>query len=128
MKIYLSIDYGLAHLGLAISEHFLATPLSPINNDQKTLTKLKQIVSDYQITHIILGLPSGSLEPHIRDFARYLEQSLSLPVILHDETLTTHEAKRQLIASHANRSKRQNEHSVAAALILEDYLESATLS
>jgi len=124
MTHYLGIDFGLSHLGLSIAETTLATPLPEIRNDDKTLSRLASLITQYGITHIILGLPSGPVEPAVRAFAESLKSSLNLPVSLHDETLSSHDAKRKLVESGASRKKRQHDHSYAATLILEDYLES----
>lgn len=124
MTQYLGIDFGLSHLGLSIAETSLATPLPGIRNDDKTLSHLAALITQYGITHIVLGLPSGPIEPSVRAFASLLESNFNLPIILHDETLTSHDAKRKLVESGASRKKRQHDHSYAAVLILEDYLES----
>ncbi len=125
---YLAIDYGRAHLGLAFSDSSLATPLPSHSNNPQFFSSILSIISRYHITQLVIGLPSGPLEAEVRVFAAQLASHTSLPVTLHDETLTTHEAQAQLIASSARRSKRQNEHSYAAALILEDYLESVKIN
>lgn len=127
-NIYLGIDYGLAHIGVAYSEYTLATPLPILPNDDSIFSHLSTLISKYHITHIILGLPSGPVEVSVRTFAQKLESETSLPVIFHDETLSSHEAKAQLLASGVSQSRRRDEHSVAAALILEDYLESVNMS
>lgn len=123
-NIYLGIDYGLAHIGVAYSEHTLATPLPILPNDDRLIKNLKSLITEHNITHIILGLPSGPVEQSVRSFAQKLESESGLPVIFHDETLSSYEAKKQLLAAGASRTRRKDEHSIAAALILEDYLES----
>lgn len=126
-NIYLGIDYGTVHVGVAIAEHMLATPLPTLINDQALLTKLKTIIATHQITHIIVGLPSGKLVSEIELFVTNLKQATRLPVTLHDETLTSQDATRQLREAGASRSKKKSEHSYSAALILEDYLDSVKL-
>lgn len=128
MTTFLAIDYGLKHIGLAYSEHLLATPLEPVDNNQQLIPHFRSLITKYQIQHLILGLPSGPTEPAVRAFAQKLTSEFGLPVTLHDETLSTQDAQTQLRNIGVKRSKRQNEHSVAAALILEDYLESAKLN
>lgn len=125
---YLGIDYGLVHIGLAVAEHMLATPLPSLKNSPTLIASLSELIAEHQVTHIILGLPTGPLVAEISKFKETLQNATSLPVILHDETLSSKEAERQLIASGAKRSKKRDEHSYAAAIILEDYLESVTLS
>jgi putative holliday junction resolvase len=127
MTNYVAVDYGRVHLGLAIGEHMLATPLPAIQNDVMVMQNLDKVIKEYGCKELILGLPTGPLESEVRSFAQKLEKTLRISVILHDETLTTQDAQRYLVASGASRSKKQNEHSYAAALILEDYLDSATL-
>lgn len=126
-KTYLGIDYGTVHVGVAIAEHILATPLPPLHNDEQLIQNLQNLITTHQVTHVVVGLPSGRLVNEIHKFAESLEKAVNLPVTLHDETLSSHEATRQLVAVGASRSKKKNEHSYAAAIILEDYLDSATL-
>lgn len=126
-NIYLAIDYGTVNIGVAVAEHMLATPLPPLINDQSLLTKLETIIATYHVTHILVGLPSGKLVSEIKAFANHLAQETNLPVTLHDETLSSQEAQKQLSAVGASRSKKQHEHSYSAAIILEDYLDSVKL-
>ena len=128
MSIYLAIDYGQVHLGLAYADHTLATPLPALKQSPQLFAELRAVLTQYHITHLIIGLPSGRLVPEINAFAARLRAETGLPVTLFDETLSTQEALSQLRASGASRRKRQHEHSYSAALILEDYLESATLN
>lgn len=123
MTKYLSIDYGLSHLGLATSEHTLATPLSSLVNDSTLISRLASIVFKEGITHIICGFPEGQLAPKIRTFAKELHLATGIPVICHPETLSTQEAIAKLRESGASRAKLKDDHSYAACLILEDYLE-----
>lgn len=124
MTNYLGIDFGLAHIGLAVAESILATPLPGLKNDSKLFNKLKTITQNLNITHIIVGLPSGPIESLTRTFVETLKSQLNLPVSLHDETLSSHDAKEKLLEAGSSRKKRHNDHSYAAVLILEDYLES----
>lgn len=126
-NIYLGIDYGTVHIGVAVAEHMLATPLPTLVNDQLLLSKLKAIIATHQITHLVVGLPSGKLVPEIKVFVDNLKRETNLPVTLHDETLSSQDALRQLRDAGASRSKKKSEHSYSAALILEDYLDSVKL-
>lgn len=123
MTKYLGIDYGLAHIGLATSEHMLATPLSSLSNDQALISNLSSVVSSNGVTKIICGIPEGKLAKTIKDFAKQLEATVGIPVILHPETLSTQDAVSNLRAGGASLKKLKNDHAYAACLILEDYLE-----
>ena len=122
-NVYLAIDYGRAHIGLAYAEHILAIPLPSLNNDKLLITNLQQIIKEYQVNHLIIGMPSGVLVEEIKRFGSMLAEQFKLPISFYDETLSSIEAKTRLIQANAARHKRMNEHSYAAAVILEDYLE-----
>ena len=123
MTKYLGIDYGLAHIGLATSEHTLATPLSSLQNDSSLLSHLTSLVSKEGITTIICGIPEGMLAPKIEIFAKKLASLTGIPVILHEETLSSQEAISKLREAGASRGKLKDDHAYAACLILEDYIE-----
>lgn len=123
MTKYLGMDYGVVHVGLAVAEAMLATPLISLTNDEHLLEKLAQIVEQEQIERIVCGIPEGKLASEIAGFAQKLEAKVGKSVILHPETLSTYEAISRLRAIYAKRSKLKNEHVYAAVLILEDYLD-----
>jgi putative transcription antitermination factor YqgF len=123
MNKYLGIDYGTTHVGLASSEHMLATPLFSLENSPALIPKLAALIQKEGITHIICGIPEGIIAPKVIEFAGHLESATGLKVELHPETLSTKEAVAGLRASGASRAKLKNDHVYAACLILEDYLE-----
>lgn len=123
MSNYLGIDYGTVHIGLSLAEATLATPLPTLQNDDRLFSSLLSLIKTHQITHIVCGIPEGRLAPTITAFARKLEELSHLPVTLHQETLTTQEAKQKLSSLKTSRAKRKNDHAYAACLILEDYLD-----
>ena len=123
MTMYLGIDYGLSHLGLALAEATLATPTTSLSNNDQLLPNLANLIKSQGVTAIVCGMPEGKLIPIIQKFATDLESVTGIPVILHPETLSTQEAKQKLRESGANKTKRRNDHAYAACLILEDYLE-----
>ena len=122
MTKYLGIDYGLAHIGLATSEHMLATPLVSIKNNEKLIEHLSDIIASEKINVVICGIPEGRLAPIIEDFAAKLT-AIGIKVVLHQETLSTKEATQKLREAGASRGKLKDDHAYAACLILEDYLE-----
>lgn len=123
MTRYLGIDYGLSHLGLSVADSVLATPLPTLSNDKNTLLRLTELIKAQGITRVVCGLPEGRLAAIITRFAKQLELSAQIPVVLHLETLSTQEARQKLQEGRASRAKRKNDHAYAACLILEDYLE-----
>lgn len=123
MTKYLGIDYGLVHIGLATSEHTLATPLPSMLNTQSLISNLATLILSEGITTIVCGIPEGALAPQVEAFASLLRSATGLPVILHQETLSSQDAKFKLHEAHASLAKKKNDHAYAACLILEDYLE-----
>lgn len=122
---YLGIDFGLKNLGLAIAEGPLAEIFGEKHYEVETkvLSFLARLCEEQQVGTIIIGLPEGQLENFVKKFSEKLKKITNLPVIFQDETLSTVEAKQKLIEAGAPRKKRRADHSAAAALILQDFLD-----
>ncbi len=116
----LAFDYGLKHIGVAFAQSPLAEPVATL----KTFSQIKPLINRFQPERLIVGLPSGPLVPAVHNFAQRLKTNFHLPVVLHPETLSSQEAMIRLRQIKASRRKLKNDHPYAAALILEDYLES----
>lgn len=115
----LGIDFGEKKIGLAISEGMLAEPLGiiSITNDQLPIIKLCQ---REKIEQIVVGLPEGRLAARVKKFASELAKLTGLPVEFQDETLTSQDA----IAKMKEIGKKiKDEDAIAAALILQSYLD-----
>lgn len=123
MTKYLGLDYGLVHIGLATSEHTLATPLPSMHNNESLISNIQALVLSEGITTIVCGIPEGIIAPKVEEFASSLRLATGLPVILHPETLSSQDAKFKLHEAHASLAKKKNDHAYAACLILEDYLD-----
>ncbi len=130
----LGIDFGDKRLGLALSDesHTLASPLAVYERKdlQSDLKFLSDLISQYQITEIVLGLPvkmDGSLGPkaqQVLEFQKLLEEHVKIPVSTFDERLTTAEAERVLLQADLSRKKRKaRRDALAAVLILQGYLQ-----
>jgi putative holliday junction resolvase len=137
MSRVLGIDFGEKRLGLALSDESrtLASPLAVYERKdlQSDLRFLRDLILRYQITEIVLGLPlnmDGSLGPkaqQVLEFKRALEESLKLPVHTFDERFTTAEAERALLEANMSRRQRKAKRdALAAALILQGYLQQST--
>jgi putative Holliday junction resolvase len=79
---------------------------------------------------IVVGWPrrlDGSpthLTAAVEAFARALEQRITIPVILQDERLSSHEAESRLAAREPDwRRRKQKVDAAAAAIVLQDYLD-----
>jgi len=117
----LCLDYGLKHIGIAIATTPIAEPLLTIDTNQ-ALDRLPPLINSHHIDHIIIGLPQGRVEESVHQFVSNLKSQVAIPIILHDETLSSKEAHQQL--AHANKKTRSGpDHHYAAAIILQDYLD-----
>jgi putative Holliday junction resolvase len=131
----LGIDFGDRKIGLAVSDRLQITAQPLTNYRRKTQQEdgdyFKRLVMEYEITEVIVGLPlrmdgsSGTRAEKTRDFARWLENVLDLPVRLWDERLTTKQANQILSQQKmSQKAKKDAEDQVSAMIILSTYLES----
>jgi putative Holliday junction resolvase len=136
MSRIISIDYGLARIGVARSDPMkvLASPLTTIQTERKlelTLAKVAEEIGKHNIEKVVVGNPlhmngkSGCQSDEVREFASRLETLLvDIPVVLWDERLTTVQAERAMREGGMNRKKRMKVvDSVAAVLILQSFLD-----
>ncbi len=130
----LGVDYGLARIGLALSDEteFLAQGLTVLkrSSDTAACTDVVRIAREHDAGLIVVGLPKllsgevGERAKQCRRFGQLLETESGLPVELFDERLTTVQAERMLIGADVSRKKRrQVVDAVAATLLLQTYLD-----
>ena len=120
---YLCIDFGLKHLGLAIADGPLAEPFGEKNNNENFFKYLINLIKTEKIDKIVIGLSEGKMGETTKAFAEKLKTLTNLPIFFQDETLSSVEAKQKLLEAGAPQKKRRRDHSAAAALILQDYLD-----
>lgn len=137
MNRVLGLDVGTKTIGVAVSDPFgwTAQGLEIIQIDEANedfgLSRLGEIVSEYDVRTFIVGLPKnmdGSIgeraEASIR-FGKLLTEEFNLPVEYEDERLTTVQANRMMIeegnVSRKNRKKVIDK--IAAMMILQNYLD-----
>ncbi len=124
MNAFLGVDYGRKHIGVAVADGPLASPLASLGMSSDLPLKIAALAKQHGAVGVIIGMPDGPLRAEIEAFARELSTHVSCPVATHPETLSTKEAIAALRAGGAKRKKLQNDHVYAACLILEDYLDS----
>ena len=133
MTRLLGLDVGSVRIGVALSDPLgvIATPLEVIDRRrQDPLTRIVALVEEHEVHRLVVGQPlrlSGEVGPaaeSVQVFVDQLAARLSVPIELWDERLTTAQAEREMIADGVRRKKRrQNIDRVAAALILQSYLD-----
>lgn len=132
----LALDLGQVRIGLALSDPLgiTAQPLGFLQRvgPRKDLAAIADLVREHDVETLVVGLPKllsgaeGTGAAAAREVAERLRQRLSgVRVDLWDERLTTVEAERTLVAGKVRRRKRREcVDSLAAALILQGYLDS----
>ncbi len=122
----LGLDFGLKNIGLAYTEGELVEPLGLLKftGEKKLFQQLDRICTQNKIDLIVIGLPDGELRAKVKKFAKNIEQKIGLSVDFQDETLTSKEAIKLMVESGKPQKKRkQQEHIIAACLILQSYLD-----
>jgi putative holliday junction resolvase len=145
--VILAIDYGKKRLGLALSDEqgMTSRPYGTWTriNRRRDLTRLRELVRQQGVRRIVVGLPlhldgtPSDMSEEAKSFAARVEKALGLPVELMDERLSSWQARQSLAAANSNgrarrdssgRAKQRKQiplDEIAAAIILQDYLEHA---
>ncbi len=133
---YLGIDLGSKTIGLSISDETLtiASAYKTIffeNEDYTgTVSEIMDIVKENNIKKIVMGLPKnmnntlGERALITLEYKNLLEKALDMEIIMIDERLTSVISNSILIEADLSRKKRKKKvDSVAAQIILQDYLD-----
>jgi putative holliday junction resolvase len=153
MARLMALDVGEARIGVAISDAtgFLASPYTTLHvsrNEEQTWQIIQQLINETEAEGLVVGLPislDGQIHTQgerVQAFAERLQQRISIPLTFWDERLSTVEAQRLLAQREQDvsgtrrrqgtrrhiqgrrRQKGQEIDALAAAVILQDYLDS----
>jgi putative Holliday junction resolvase len=141
----LGVDYGRQRIGLALSDPsgMLASPwktIARVGNPSQVAraiaAEVRQLDTQGEpVGVIVLGYPRRlNGEPtdqtaHVETLAEQLRNIVQLPVVLQDERLSSREAESLLARREKDWRKRKAQlDAVAAAVILQDYLDAAARS
>ena len=134
----MGLDYGSKTVGVAISDPLglTAQGIETIwrkeeNKLRRTCARIEELISEYGVEKIVLGLPKhmnndiGDRAEKSLEFGEMLKRRTGLEVVMWDERLTTVEAERTLIESKVRREDRKKYiDKIAAVFILRGYLDS----
>ena len=134
----LALDIGSSRVGVAVSDELQITvrPLASIKRGswKQLLRDIKHLVAELRAQAIVIGLPlrldgtEGNAAIEMREMARKFRLSLTVPVHLHDERLTTFLAQENLKAGRNDAKEIADRlDSEAAAIILRDFIENKNL-
>lgn len=139
MKL-LALDVGDRRVGVAVSDEtgLIATPLTVIRRASKAedFARIAGLVRELDVGELVIGHPldkDGRAGPQAQRIERYAAalaetlqaEGLDLPLTFWDESLSTARAQEAMIAAGRKaRDRRARIDAVAAAVILQDYLDS----
>lgn len=130
----LGLDVGERRIGVAMSDPTgtIAQSLAVLSRTpwKSVVARVQALVAEQDVGEIVVGLPlrldgtEGPAAAQARTFADRLRDEVPVPVVLYDERLSTAEAERTMVAADASRRRRRERRdAVAAALILQGYLD-----
>ena len=133
----MGLDFGSKTVGVAISDPLLVTAQGieiirrkEENKLRRTLARIEELIVEYGVSEIVLGLPKhmnnslGERAELSLEFKDKLERRTGLPVTMWDERLTTVAADRAMMEAGIRREHRgEYVDQIAAVLILQGYLD-----
>ena len=143
----LALDYGRSRIGVALADTAvgLAQPLCTLEriNRNEDMRRLREMAREHGVKQVVVGLPlrldgtRGEMAEEAEGFANRLRKQLGVPVEMVDERLSSWEAERLLEEVQGRvikapvvpgrtakkDSRRIGVDAVAAAVILQEYLE-----
>ena len=137
----MGLDFGAKTVGVAISDPMLITAQGveiirrkEENKLRRTLARIEELIVEYQVEEIVLGLPKNmndTLGPRVEatlEFKDKLERRTGLPVHTWDERLTTVAADRAMSeAGIRGEERKKYVDKIAAVFILQGYLDLKSL-
>jgi putative Holliday junction resolvase len=130
----LALDHGTKRIGVAVSDETktIAQPLEyiPAEPYADFLERLKKLLVEKEVELILIGMPrnmNGTYGPaaeKVQAFVSALKTTVTLPIKLWDERLTSTIANRILIQGNVRRGERKEKvDKMAAAILLQSYLD-----
>ncbi len=152
MTRLIALDVGEARIGVAVSDPtgLLASPYTTLHvsrDEPQMWTIIQQLINETEAEGLVIGLPvslDGQIHAQgqrIQAFAERLKPNITIPISFWDERLSTVEAQRLLIereqiagyrrqkrngqrlSQSPRRRQRQGIDALAAAVILQEYLD-----
>jgi putative Holliday junction resolvase len=136
---FVGLDVGLKRIGVAVSDASgtLARPVGALASQgrgpavEPVAAEVRRLTDDDGLAAVVVGLPRRldgrptDLTPVVEAFARQLEAHMGVPVHLQDERLSSREAESRLALREKDwRERKKKIDAAAAAIILQDYLDS----
>ena len=134
MSKIVALDFGIKRIGVAMTDdlNIIASGLDTVSNEN-TLSFLKNLTIKNKIDTIVIGKPlqknnqPSDIEVEILKFINILKNNFPLIKLdRYDERFTSVIAKKVILESGINKTKRRNKSlvdKISATIILQSYLE-----
>jgi len=130
----MGIDFGLARIGIALSDDtkFLASPYITYKRktEQEDLTYFVNLINEKKVDEIVCGLPYNmqgeeqEIAQKTREFMQKIQDLTNIKIEFVDERLSSSMAEEMLKETERDWKKRKEKlDAVAASIILQDYLD-----
>ncbi len=136
MKRILGIDFGKRRIGIAVSDPLgiIARGVTTLANSPGVIGRIGEIAREHEVETIIIGMPytlagaKGQSAEEVESFIVLLRAAFDGEIIAWDERFSSHTAHETLLKMGVKRKARQEKERIdemAAAIILQGYLDSA---
>lgn len=130
----MGIDFGLSRIGIALSDEtkFLASPYTTYyrKRDDSDIDYFINLIEQHKVDEIVCGLPMNmqgeeqEIAVLTREFMAKIVDRRDIPVTFVDERLSSAMAEDYLRETERDwRKRKERLDSVAASIILQDYLD-----
>jgi putative holliday junction resolvase len=131
---WIGVDFGAKRVGIAVSQSgTISTPLLVVDRARgldEVIRAIVDVAREYEAETVVVGIPKGARKAHsdnldlYADFARVLREQTGLVVELWDEQYSTTEASRLAREAGHRRTPKDRIDAMAAAVILQSWLDS----
>ena len=129
---YLAIDFGERRTGLALCdrEEIITSPLCVLEGQKDLCQKIVNVIEQEKVEALVVGLPinmddtQGFQAQRVKRFVGQLEKTVSIPIHLQDERLSSFSAEEKIAdAGWTRQKKKKHLDAIASADILAAFLE-----
>lgn len=130
----MGLDYGSVRIGVAVSDPdgIIAQPKGYIKADprKQCIAEIAKLCSELKVGKIVIGLPlhmsgeEGDSAVAAREFGAAIQENIDISIFFIDERWTTLSAEKSLIEANVKgKARKEKVDSVAAAIILQNFLD-----
>ena len=135
MRRILGIDYGTRRIGIAVSDplQIIARGVTTLEHTPKAVQRIVEFIREFDTGIIVVGLPltlrgeKGRSASDAEAFAGKLKELAGVEVVLWDERFSSQTAHETLLTMGVKKKARRSKERIdemAAAIILQGYLDS----